>query len=212
MSTQPVFDIGVLCRYDSPGPRYTSYPTAPQFREDFGEEQLRRWAWRSNVQVSPRPISLYVHVPYCFSPCFYCGCNRTISRDPARGEHYVERLLQEPAGFAHTLDTVVGARPERVAVYGYAHLPALFKAQRQIASADLPGAEERLTLLQLAVERLGAAGYRHIGMDHFALPEDDLARAQEDSRLHRNFMGYTTHAGCDLIGLGPSAISHIGSS
>src|SRR5438105_7396185 len=92
MPTQPVFDIGVLCRYDSPGPRYTSYPTAPQFREDFGEEQLRRWAWRSNVQVSPRPISLYVHVPYCFSPCFYCGCNRTISRDPARGEHYVERL------------------------------------------------------------------------------------------------------------------------
>src|SRR5881227_131434 len=95
MSTQPVFDIGLLSRYDSPGPRYTLYPTAPQFREDFGEEQLRRWAWRSNVQVSPRPISLYVHVPYCFSPCFYCGCNRTISRDPVRGEHYVERLLHE---------------------------------------------------------------------------------------------------------------------
>src|SRR5438309_2026799 len=105
MSTQPVFDIGVLCRYDSPGPRYTSYPTAAQFREDSGEEQLRRWAWRSNVQVSPRPISLYVHVPYCFSPCFYCGCNRTISRDPARGEHYVERLLHELRLVAPLFDT-----------------------------------------------------------------------------------------------------------
>ena len=341
MSAQPVFDIGVLCRYDSPGPRYTSYPTTPQFRDDFGEEQLRRWAWRSNVQVAPRPISLYVHIPFCFSPCFYCGCNRTISRDPARGEHYVERLLQElrlvaplfdprrevmqlhlgggtpnflgptqlsrllaalaggfrlsgaaerdfsieldprhvhhgdvamlaelgfnrvslgvqdfdtrvqqainrvqsvaetlavieacrrtglrsvnldliyglplqtPAGFARTLDTVVAVRPERVAVYGYAHMPALFKAQRQIMASDLPGAGERVRLLQLAVDRLGAAGYRHIGMDHFALPEDDLAQAQEDGCLHRNFMGYTTHAGCDLIGLGASAISHIGSS
>jgi oxygen-independent coproporphyrinogen III oxidase len=341
MTTQPVFDMGVLCRYDSPGPRYTSYPTAPQFRADFGEEQLRRWAWRSNVQVSPRPISLYVHVPYCFSPGFYCGCNRTVSRDPARGEHYVQRLLQElrlvaplfdtrrevlqlhlgggtpnfltptqlsrllgalaegfrlsraaerdfsieldprhvrdgdvamlaqlgfnrvslgvqdfdtrvqqainrvqsvtetlavveacrraglrsvnldliyglplqtPAGFAETLEAVIAARPERVAVYGYAHMPALFKAQRQIAAVDLPAAQERLTLLQLAVDRLGAAGYRHIGMDHFALPEDDLARAQQSGRLHRNFMGYTTHAGCDLIGLGPSAISHIGST
>jgi oxygen-independent coproporphyrinogen-3 oxidase len=120
--------------------------------------------------------------------------------------------LQTPAGFAHTLDTVIAARPERVAIYGYAHMPTVFRAQRQIAAADLPGAEERLTLLQLAVDRLGAAGYRYIGMDHFALPDDDLARAQETGGLHRNFMGYTTHAGCDLIGLGPSAISHIGDS
>ncbi len=341
MIPQPSVDIGVLGRYDYPGPRYTSYPTAPHFREDFGEEQLRRWAWRSNIQVSPRPLSLYVHVPYCFSPCFYCGCNRTISREAARGDHYVARLLQElrliaplfdsrrkviqlhlgggtpnflsqtqlsrlfegiagsfrlsraaerdfsieldprhvhdgdvamlaqlgfnrvslgiqdfdrrvqqavnrlqsvaetvavieacrrsgmrsvnidliyglplqtPAGFACTLDTVIAARPERVAAYGYAHMPAVFRAQRQIAAADLPGPEARLTLLQLTVDRLVAAGYRHIGMDHFALPQDDLARAQEDGRLHRNFMGYTTHTGCDLIGLGASAISHIGSS
>jgi oxygen-independent coproporphyrinogen-3 oxidase len=333
--------MGLLGRYERPGPRYTSYPTAPQFHEDFGEEQLRRWAWRSNIEVSPRPISLYVHVPYCFSPCFYCGCNRTISRDAARGEQHVECLLQElrliaplfdtrreviqlhlgggtpnflsprqlsrllvglgagfslsraadrdfsieldprhvhdgdvailaqlgfnrvslgvqdfdervqqainrvqsvaetvavieacrrsglrsvnvdliyglplqtPAGFSRTLDTVIAARPERVAVYGYAHMPSQFKAQRQIAAADLPGSEARLRLLQLAVDRLGAAGYRQIGMDHFALPEDDLARAHASGRLHRNFMGYTIHAGCDLIGLGPSAISHIGSS
>jgi oxygen-independent coproporphyrinogen III oxidase len=341
MNTPLPFDTTLLRRYEGPGPRYTSYPTAAQFRADFGEEQLRRWAWRSNVQVLPRQISLYVHIPYCFSPCFYCGCNRRISRDPAQGERYVGRVLQElrliaplfdarrdviqlhlgggtpnflspaqlarllaglaggfrlsgaperdfsveldprhvregnvaalaqlgfnrvslgvqdfdprvqrainrvqsvaetmavieecrrsglrsvnidliyglplqtPVGFSRTLDTVIAARPERIAVYGYAHMPALFKAQRQIAAADLPGPEARLALLQLAVDRLGSADYRYIGMDHFALPEDDLARAQETGCLHRNFMGYTTHAGCDLIGLGASAISHIGSS
>ena len=103
-------------------------------------------------------------------------------------------------------------RPDRLAVYSYAHLPEMFKAQRQIDAADLPDAETKLALLQLAVERLRAAGYRYIGMDHFALPDDDLARAQERGSLHRNFMGYTTHADCDLVGLGVSAISHIGDS
>jgi oxygen-independent coproporphyrinogen III oxidase len=335
------FNPDTLRRYDLPGPRYTSYPTAPQFRPDFGEEQLRRWAWRSNVRTTPRRLSVYIHIPYCRSPCFYCGCNRRVSRDPERAEHYVERLLQElrlvaplfdgrreviqlhlgggtpnilppsqltrllagvarsfhlartadrdfsieldprlvrdgdievlarlgfnrvslgvqdfddrvqhainrvqsvdetlavieacrvsglrsvnvdliyglplqtTAGFARTLDIVIAAHPERVAVYGYAHVPALFKPQRQILVADLPGPAARLSLLQLAVERLGAAGYRHIGMDHFALPEDDLARAQEAGHLHRNFMGYTTHAGCDLVGIGASAISHVGDS
>jgi len=341
MTLPPPFDRTVLRRYEGVGPRYTSYPTAPQFRTDFGEEQLRRCAWRSNLLTAPRQLSLYIHVPYCFSPCFYCACNRRISRDPSRGESYVARVLQEvrlvaplfdtgreviqlhfgggtpnflppaqlarlvagldrgfrlsraperdfsieldprhvhegdisaladlgfnrvslgvqdfdprvqrainrvqgsaetltviescrrsglrsvnidliyglplqtAAGFSATLDIVIAAHPERVAVYGYAHMPNLFKAQRQIESAQLPDPEARLTLLQLAVDRLSAAGYRYIGMDHFALPEDDLARAQESGRLHRNFMGYTTHAGCDLIGLGSSAISHIGSS
>jgi len=341
MSPACCLDAALLRRYDVPGPRYTSYPTAPQFREDFGEEQLRRWAWRSNVQATPHPLSIYVHIPYCHSPCFYCGCNRRISRNSHDGDHYVERLLQEirlvaplfdarreviqlhlgggtpnflrppqltrllagiargfrlsrapdrdfsieldprlicdgdiealaqlgfnrvslgvqdfdarvqeainrfqsvdqtlavieacrlsgmrsinldliyglplqtTAGFGRTLDTVIAARPERIAVYGYAHLPQLFKAQRQIVAAELPQPEARLALLQLAVERLGAAGYQYIGMDHFALPHDELARAQETASLHRNFMGYTTHAGCDLIGLGASAISHIGDS
>jgi len=335
------FDIAVVRRYEGIGPRYTSYPTAPQFRDDFGEAQLRRSIWRSNVLAEPRQLSLYVHVPYCVSPCFYCACNRRISRDPARGEEYIERLLQEvrltaplfdkrreviqlhlgggtpnflsqpqlarlvaslaagfrfsraaerdfsieldprlvhegdiaalaelgfnrvslgvqdfdprvqrainrvqgiadtlavidacrrsglrsvnidliyglplqtAEGFSRTLDTVIAARPERVAVYGYAHMPALFKAQRQINASELPDPETRLSLLQLAVDRLSSVGYRYIGMDHFALPEDDLARAQESGRLHRNFMGYTTHAGCDLLGLGASAISHIDNS
>jgi oxygen-independent coproporphyrinogen-3 oxidase len=119
---------------------------------------------------------------------------------------------QNRAGFARTLDIVTEARPDRIAIYGYAHMPQHFKAQRQIEEADLPDAGSKLALLQLAIERLGAAGYRHIGMDHFALPDDDLSMAQDAGSLHRNFMGYTTHADCDLIGLGVSAISHVGDS
>src|ERR1700739_2056630 len=91
-------------------------------------------------------------------------------------------------------------------------MPAQFKAQRQMAAADLPGPETRLALLQLAVDRLGAAGYRYIGMDHFALPQDELACAQEDGRLRRILMAYPTTVGCDLVGLGPSATSHISGS
>jgi oxygen-independent coproporphyrinogen III oxidase len=106
----------------------------------------------------------------------------------------------------------MSARPDRLAVYGYAHLPGLFKAQRHITASALPGPEARLDLLRLAIEELSASGYRYIGMDHFALPEDELVLAQQAGGLQRNFMGYTTHADCDLIGLGVSAISHIGDS
>ena len=95
MSSGSCLDAALLRRYDVTGPRYTSYPTAPQFREDFGEEQLRRWAGRSNVQATPHPLSIYAHIPYCHSPCFYCGCNRRISRNSDDGDHYVERLLHE---------------------------------------------------------------------------------------------------------------------
>jgi oxygen-independent coproporphyrinogen-3 oxidase len=115
-------------------------------------------------------------------------------------------------GFARTLDTVLASRPDRLAMYSYAHLPSMFKAQRQIDDADLPDSEAKLGLLALAVGKLSAAGYRYIGMDHFSAPDDDLARAQEHGTLQRNFMGYTTHADCDLVGLGMSAISHIGDS
>ena len=334
-------DPNLLLRYDVAGPRYTSYPTAPQFREDFGEAQYQAHARRSNATFSPRPVSLYIHVPFCASPCFYCGCNRLITREVAAGGRYVERLVRETsmvaplfddhrevrqlhlgggtpnflstaeltrlieslardfrfgdwadlefsieldprfaapayveslgrlgfnraslgvqdfdprvqeainriqsveqtlgiieacrasgfhsinidliyglphqslAGFARTLDAIIAARPDRLAVYGYAHMPRLFKAQRQIESHALPGPAARIALLELAIDRLGAAGYRYIGMDHFARAQDDLARAQAAGELHRNFMGYTTHAGCELIGLGMSAISHFGDS
>lgn len=335
------FDAATLRRYDRPGPRYTSYPTAPQFGQQFNEATLREHIQRSNAWPIPQPLSLYVHVPFCFSPCFYCGCNRIITRDLSRARPYLERLQREIAmlgplfdsnrevvqvhlgggtpnfmrpadigallqtasrhfrlsgsaerdfsieldprhvqagdighyarlgfnraslgvqdfdpevqravnrmqsvdetlqvidacraegflsvnvdliyglprqtieGFARTLDTVLASRPDRLAVYSYAHLPAMFKAQRQIEDADLPGNEAKLNLLALAVEKLSAAGYGYIGMDHFALPDDDLARAQQLGTLQRNFMGYTTHADCDLIGFGMSAISHIGDS
>ncbi|HSG64228.1 MAG TPA: oxygen-independent coproporphyrinogen III oxidase, partial [Gammaproteobacteria bacterium] len=120
--------------------------------------------------------------------------------------------LQTLEGFAETLDTVIAALPGRLAIYGYAHMPHLFKAQRQIRDDQLPDAEGRLALLALAVEKLTRAGYEYIGMDHFALPNDDLALAQQAGSLHRNFMGYTTHADCDLVGFGVSSISHIGDS
>jgi oxygen-independent coproporphyrinogen III oxidase len=334
-------DPALLRRYDRPGPRYTSYPTAPQFSSSFGEAQLREAAQASNGDPIPRRLSLYVHVPFCESPCFYCGCNRVITRDKGRSEGYLARLYREIAlasqlfdrdreviqlhfgggtpnfltpaqlrevvdclrshfhfsdseqrdisieldprfvtpadvaelgrigfnraslgvqdfdpevqkavnriqsveqtlaiiqacrdsgfqsvnvdliyglpkqtreGFGRTLDTVVQARPDRIAVYSYAHLPHMFKAQRQIEAADLPSPEDKLALLELAIDKLDAAGYQYIGMDHFALPDDELAQAQQRGGLHRNFMGYTTHSDSDLVGLGVSAISHIGDS
>lgn len=341
MHTQIPFDAALLRRYDRAAPRYTSYPTAPQFQPGFGAAEFIAAARASNEDPIPRPLSLYVHVPFCHSPCFYCGCTRVITRDPARGEAYLRRLGREVErvaplfdrdrdviqlhlgggtpnflsapqiaglaqhlrkhfrfsdrddrdvsieldprhvdaadiaalaaagfnraslgvqdfdpevqravnrvqgvaetlavieacrahgfrsvnldlihglprqtreGFGRTLDTTIAARPDRIAIYSYAHLPELFKAQRQIEAADLPSAEDKLGLLQLAIEKLAAAGYRHIGMDHFALPGDELSLAQARGDLHRNFMGYTTHADSDLIGLGVSAISHIGDS
>jgi oxygen-independent coproporphyrinogen III oxidase len=335
------FDADLLRRYDRPGPRYTSYPTAPQFSADFGFDALRHAIQDSNGDPIPRRLSIYVHVPFCLSPCFYCGCNRVITRDKARAEVYLTHLCREIemiaplfdrdreviqlhfgggtpnfltptqlrctvdmlkrhfrlsdaadrdisieldprtvspqdiaelalagfnraslgvqdfdpavqeavnriqgveqtravidacrthgfrsvnidliyglpkqslAGFARTLETVIAMRPDRLAVYSYAHLPDMFKAQRQLDATALPDAETKLALLQLAIETLTAAGYVYIGMDHFALPDDELAQAQERGGLHRNFMGYTTHADSDLIGLGVSAISHIGDS
>jgi oxygen-independent coproporphyrinogen-3 oxidase len=341
VSPSPMFDADLLRRYDTPGPRYTSYPTAPQFNPAFGAQQLREHASASNQAEHARPLSLYVHVPFCTSPCFYCGCNRVITRDKARGELYLDYLYREIArmaplfesgrpvtqlhfgggtpnflapaqiadcvaelrsqfsffapdrmdfsieldprsvtpedigelarigfnraslgvqdfdpvvqkavnriqsvedtlaileacrahgmrsvnidliyglpkqtreGFERTLDVVLEARPDRIAVYSYAHLPQIFKPQQRIALEDLPNPEAKLGLLECAIERLVAAGYVYIGMDHFALPGDELARAQARGDLHRNFMGYTTHAESDLIGFGVSAISHIGDS
>ena len=340
MNAQAI-DPALLRRYDRPGPRYTSYPTAPQFSSSFGETQLREAAQASNGDPIPRRLSLYVHVPFCESPCFYCGCNRVITRDKGRSEGYLARLYREIAlasqlfdrdreviqlhfgggtpnfltpaqlrevvdclrshfhfsdseqrdisieldprfvspadvaelgkigfnraslgvqdfdpavqqavnriqsveqtlaiiqacrdsgfksvnvdliyglpkqareGFGRTIDTVVAARPDRIAVYSYAHLPHMFKAQRQIEAADLPTPEDKLALLELAIGKLDDAGYQYIGMDHFALPDDELAHAQQRGGLHRNFMGYTTHSDSDLVGLGVSAISHIGDS
>jgi oxygen-independent coproporphyrinogen-3 oxidase len=327
-------DPALLARYDRPGPRYTSYPTAPNFSTDFGASDFRQFAEGKRATG----LSLYVHVPFCSSPCFYCGCNRVITRSLARGVEYVKRLAQEIdrmgplfrgrrveqlhfgggtpnfltpeqlgeiiaalrgqfefaaqcevsieidpralasgdvqklanlgfnrvslgvqdfdpevqkavnriqtleqtvgaigdcrlAGihsinvdlmyglprqtterFHQTLQTILDMRPSRLAIYGYSHLPHMFKGQRQINSDELPDPATRVALLGMAIEMLTAQGYRYIGMDHFALPDDELALAQDAGTLQRNFMGYTTHGGNDLLGLGVSAISHVGDS
>jgi len=117
---------------------------------------------------------------------------------------------QNVISFNRTLETIISLSPDRVSVYHYAHLPRVFKPQRRIEEADLPSADARLHILQLAIRRLTEAGYVYIGMDHFAKPDDELAVAQRQGRLHRNFQGYSTYAECDLLAFGVSAISKVG--
>jgi oxygen-independent coproporphyrinogen III oxidase len=339
MSNAPEFDAALLRRYDHGGPRYTSYPTVPHFDSGFGDAQYRRQALATNDDPIPRPLSLYVHIPFCASPCFYCGCNRVITRDRTKADAYLTQLEREialqaelfdgdravtqlhlgggtpnfldggqlrrlldalarrfnlvaddgrefsieidprcvddaairdlaamgfnrasfgvqdfdpvvqaavnrvqplqqtvgaiaaardagfrsvsidliyglprqtRAGFEATLATMLTLRPDRIALYSYAHLPEIFKAQRRIVASELPEPAEKLALLGMAVATLTAAGYRYIGMDHFALPGDALVRAQDTHTLQRNFQGYSTHAECELLGLGVSAIGRIG--
>ncbi|CAM3800098.1 oxygen-independent coproporphyrinogen III oxidase [Ectopseudomonas alcaliphila] len=117
---------------------------------------------------------------------------------------------QTPERFARTVAEVIALQPDRLSLFNYAHLPERFMPQRRISSDDLPSPADKLAMLQNSIEQLTRAGYRYIGMDHFALPDDELAIAQEEGTLQRNFQGYTTHGHCDLIGLGVSAISQIG--
>jgi len=331
------FDLELVRRFDRHGPRYTSYPTADRFVEAFGEDAYRTWAGRRNIGGIQRPLALYVHLPFCRDVCFYCACNKIVTRDGGKAARYLDYLAREielqaalfsddphvsqmhwgggtptyygvddlralfarlaerfeftphgeysieidprtvePEGvqalremgfnrasfgvqdfdpdvqaaihrpqteertlavigaarragfdsinvdlmyglprqtqlsFQVTLARVLEARPDRIALYNYAHLPTLFKAQRRINEADLPSPDTKLKLLALAIKRLTGAGYVYIGMDHFALPEDALAVAQRQGRLHRNFQGYSTSADADLVGLGVSAIGAIG--
>ncbi len=332
------FDADLVRRYDRPGPRYTSYPTAVQFHDGFREPEYRAAAAATNGATPPAPLSLYVHVPFCASPCFYCGCTKIITRSREQAENYLTRLYREielqaelfdrertvdqlhfgggtptflnpwqledllkklgwhfklredasrefsieidprtcepdtidllaraginrmslgiqdfdpevqvavnrvqspeqtfalmdrarragfksvsvdliyglpkqnRAKFARTLDQVIGARPDRLAVYSYAHLPHMFKPQKRIHAEDLPSGAEKLALLGLTIEKLADAGYVYIGMDHFALPDDELAVALREGGLHRNFQGYSTHADCDLVALGVSSIGKL---
>ena len=331
----------LLQRFDVPGPRYTSYPTADRFVEAFGESQyvdaLRQRGHSARSHAFP--LSVYVHIPFCASLCYYCACNKIIThqyskaisyleslrqevsllspylgegnkvsqlhlgggtptflRDPelkslmkmlsetfswqAGGEYSIEvdprtvdghrlgmlkelgfnrlslgvqdfdpvvqkavhreqsfeqvqTLMQHAAalGFsslnldliyglpmqtlpswAQTMKSIVQLRPERIALYAYAHLPARFKPQRHINASELPMAEAKTAMLSQAIDVLQSEGYVYIGMDHFALPEDALAIAKRQGRLHRNFQGYTTQPDCDLIGLGVSSIGNIGAT
>ena len=332
-----VVSVQLLREFDVSGPRYTSYPTADRFVEAFGAETYREWLRKRVLAGQPRPLSLYVHVPFCESICYYCACNKVITKDHARSARYVRYVQREMVlvselldnarqavqvhwgggtpnflsrpemtalvestrehfrldprgeysievdprtlapetigflaelgfnrislgvqdfdpnvqkainriqseeqtravmdgarragfrsvnvdliyglpkqnvvGFNRTLERVVAAAPDRIALYNYAHLPAVFKPQRRIAEADLPTLDAKLQLLSLAIQRLTEAGYLYMGMDHFAKPDDDLAVAQRQGRLHRNFQGYSTHAETDLLGFGISAIGQVG--
>jgi oxygen-independent coproporphyrinogen-3 oxidase len=327
----------LLRRFDVAGPRYTSYPTADRFVEAFDADTYRAWLAKRHLGPLSRPLSLYVHLPFCGSICYYCACNKVVTRNRDRSAKYVSHLSREIAmqsellgaglgvvqmhwgggtptflphaelgqlmdvirgqfrlgdkgeysieidprtlqadtlellrglgfnrislgvqdfdpdvqravhriqseeqtleaiaqarrlqfrsinldlmyglpkqhvvGFNRTLEKVIDSAPDRIAIYNYAHLPAVFKPQRRINESDLPSAETRLQLLSLAIRRLTGAGYVYIGMDHFARPDDELAIAQRQGRLHRNFQGYSTGADCDLIGLGISAIGEVG--
>jgi len=327
----------VLQRLDAQGPRYTSYPTADRFNEDFTADDLvRALRIRAGAHRS-QPLSLYVHVPFCASLCYYCACNKIITRHHDKATEYLSHLELEaslvtaelgigrivsqlhlgggsptflndrelatlmtmlrrqftlaPGGeysieidprtvdanrletlaalgfsrlsfgvqdfdpdvqravhrvqpaaqvfdlvraaralnfdsinvdliyglprqntttFARTLEQLVELRPDRIALYGYAHLPERFKPQRRIVPQELPLPETRLAMLAQALSVLREAGYVHVGMDHFALPDDTLAIARRQQRLHRNFQGYSTQPDCDLIALGVSAIGKIG--
>lgn len=332
------FDAELVKRHGGRGPRYTSYPTAPQFREDFGVDDYLRYAAASNAGAEAAPLSLYMHLPFCRALCYYCGCNKVITRNEARAEEYLQTLLREasmhaalydrsrevqqvhmgggsptfydddqlqrlldhlrsvftfappqrlqcsievdprtvgperiarlaamgfnrlsfgvqdfdeevqravnreqsrddtlaliaaarqhgfrsvsvdliyglpkqtPQRFQRTLDTVITARPDRISLYSYAHLPQLFKAQALIDERQLPDDETKLMLLELSVAKLCGAGYEYIGMDHFSRKNDELAIAQREGELHRNFQGYSTHAHCDLVSLGASGIGDV---
>ncbi|HEY9202427.1 MAG TPA: oxygen-independent coproporphyrinogen III oxidase [Gammaproteobacteria bacterium] len=120
--------------------------------------------------------------------------------------------LQTEASFATTLQRIIDISPDRVSLFNYAHMPELFKPQRRINEADMPGAEQKLAILQQSIERLTGAGYVYIGMDHFAKPDDELNIAQQQGKLYRNFQGYATHADCDLVGLGITSIGTLDNS
>jgi oxygen-independent coproporphyrinogen-3 oxidase len=336
------FTPELLRRLDGNGPRYTSYPTADRFHEGFGESQYRAAlaarAELARLHAAP-PLALYLHIPFCESVCYYCACNKIVTRQHGRAAAYLDLLEREidlhaaalgdrqrvtqlhfgggtptflsdeeltrlcgalerafdiapdaersievdprtvdasrlahlkalgfnrlsfgvqdfdpevqqavhrvqPAEqvealmasarqlgfdsinvdliyglprqtadrFARTIARVVALAPDRVALYGYAHLPERFKPQRRIVSAELPDGGARLAMLGHAIEAFGAGGYEYIGMDHFARPDDALAVAKREGRLHRNFQGYTTQPECDLIGLGVSAIGRLGAT
>jgi oxygen-independent coproporphyrinogen-3 oxidase len=120
--------------------------------------------------------------------------------------------LQTVATFSHTLDKILATEPDRFSIFNYAHMPNRFKTQRQINDADMPSADVKLDILQMIGQRLTTAGYVYIGMDHFAKPDDELAIAQREGKLHRNFQGYSTHSDCDLIGLGITSIGKVGNA
>jgi oxygen-independent coproporphyrinogen-3 oxidase len=326
-----------LKKYDVSGPRYTSYPTADRFVEAFTQEAYMLALEQRRAIAATQPLSIYVHIPFCESLCFFCACNKIVTKHHDRSAEYLRYLnreidlhvehlgagqtisqlhlgggsptffsdeelaelmsmlkrnfvfspsgeysievdprtvnaqrlkhlaelgfnrlsfgvqdfdpevqkavhriqpaeqvfslveaarryhfesvnvdliyglpMQTPESFKRTLAQVVELRPNRIALYGYAHLPERFKPQRRISEYELPAAADKISMLGSALKAFIDAGYVYVGMDHFALPDDDLAIAKRQGRLHRNFQGYSTQPDCDLISLGVSAIGRVG--
>jgi oxygen-independent coproporphyrinogen-3 oxidase len=331
------FDLDLINRYDKAGPRYTSYPTALELHEGFGDKEYREHIAKSNAAGGP--LSLYFHIPFCDTVCFYCACNKIVTKNRSHAQPYLDNLykeiamqgdlfdrnrvvnqlhwgggtptflsyaqmqklmqvtrahfslrdddqgeysieidpretddrtihqlrelgfnrislgvqdfdpavqkavnrlqseeqtfavlaaaraegfrstnidliyglpLQTVATFSRTLDKLLAVAPDRFSIFNYAHMPARFKTQRQINDADLPSPDVKLDILQMVGRRLTEAGYVYIGMDHFARPDDELAIAQREGKLYRNFQGYSTHSDCDLVGLGITSIGRVG--
>jgi oxygen-independent coproporphyrinogen-3 oxidase len=334
MQASQFFDPQLLAKYNVSGPRYTSYPTALEFHDQFGDKELVDAIQESNN----KELSLYVHIPFCHSLCYYCGCNKIITRHPEKADEYltylekeitsrsqffkehqvkqlhfgggtpsfltdqqltrvveqlksqfnfadqvemsieidpreigldmvdhlyslgfnrlslgvqdidpkvqqainrvqstefIEQFMQRARqvgfksinldliyglphqtveSFSRTLEKMKELEPDRISLFSYAHLPSRFAAQRKLRDEWLPGVEEKFALMKHSIETLCSYGYDFIGMDHFAKPDDELAIAQRNGVLHRNFQGYTTKGSCDLLGLGVSSISAIGNS
>ena len=327
-------DLELLKRFNRPGPRYTSYPTAPMFANSFTGDDYVAEIDTTNADGNARDISLYAHFPFCEKLCYFCGCNMRVSHDRSLIATYNEYLKREiamiadrispnrrlsqmhfgggtpsyltpseiadvgafiretfefaddieasveidPRGltaehvaafrssgfnrismgvqdfelsvqkainrvqseaisrqavewaresgfesvnldliyglphqtletFSTTVDKVIDISPDRIAVFNYAHVPWLKKHQNLIKEEDLPAVDDRLLILQMTIDKLTAAGYQYIGMDHFAKTTDELAIAQNNKTLYRNFQGYSTKAGCDVYAFGMSAIS-----
>ena len=335
------FDAALIRKLNQLGPRYTSYPTADRFTDAFGYGDYLQAVASVRARGGRNPLSLYLHIPFCDTVCYYCGCNKIVTKDRSKAVTYLSYLKREveiqgklfagmnrieqlhfgggtptylsdaqmddlmahlrrwfqfapddvgeysievdprtvsvervhnlrAQGFnrislgvqdfdpevqkavnriqpeeqtlevinaardaqfrsisidliyglpkqnvmtmAQTLAKVIAADPDRIAVYNYAHMPHLFKPQRRIAEAELPSSDTKLDMLFLCIKRLTEAGYVYIGMDHFAKPTDELAVAQQQGRLHRNFQGYSTHSESDLVSCGVSAISSVGAT
>jgi oxygen-independent coproporphyrinogen III oxidase len=335
------FDAALIRKLSQQGPRYTSYPTADRFTDDFRMGDYLQAVNNVRAMGARNPLSIYVHIPFCDKLCYYCACNKIITKNRSKAEVYLTYLKREieiqgklfaemnqveqlhfgggtptylsdeqmndllghlrkwfrfatddsgeysieidprtvspervhalraqgfnrislgvqdfdpdvqkavnriqpeeqtlaviqaarDAGFrsisidliyglpkqnlitmAQTLSKVISANPDRISIYNYAHMPALFKPQRRINEDELPSGETKLDMLALCIKRLTDAGYVYIGMDHFAKPNDDLAVAQRQGRLHRNFQGYSTHAEAEMVSCGVSAISAVGST
>jgi oxygen-independent coproporphyrinogen-3 oxidase len=336
-SIMPGVSTETLKKYDVSGPRYTSYPTADRFVEAFTQDAYMLALEQRRAIAATQPLSIYVHIPFCESLCFFCACNKIVTKHHERSAEYLRYLnreidlhiehlgsgqtisqlhlgggsptffsdeelaelmsmlkrnfvfspsgeysievdprtvneqrlkhladlgfnrlsfgvqdfdaevqkavhriqpaeqvfslmeaarryqfesvnvdliyglpMQTPESFKRTLAQVVELRPNRIALYGYAHLPERFKPQRRISEYELPAAADKITMLGSALKAFIDAGYVYVGMDHFALPDDDLAIAKRQGRLHRNFQGYSTQPDCDLISLGVSAIGRVG--